>query len=241
MKVGVSGAVRDISDLKVGVSGAVRAVSEAYIGVNGAVKKVWPLLPVGTQIVLDTVGSGTWECLASGRWTLEMHGGGGAAVGNQLQIGPWGSGLIILTQAYAGGASGSTQTVTLSGGTKYNYMIGGGAVGGVATTYPKEPENTIANGGNTQFGSWSISGGKSSFWVFGEGAPVTVAGVSYGNLATQPSTPDSEFLADLYVVGGKGGSTIGNYGDGGDAEYENAYSSKQPNGQDGAIILTYLG
>lgn len=42
MKVGVNGAVRDISDLKVGVSGAVRAVSEAYIGVAGATKKVWP-------------------------------------------------------------------------------------------------------------------------------------------------------------------------------------------------------
>lgn len=42
MKVGVNGAVRDISDLKVGANGAVRAVSEAYIGVNGAVKKVWP-------------------------------------------------------------------------------------------------------------------------------------------------------------------------------------------------------
>ena len=45
MKVGVNGAVRDISDLKVGVSGAVRAVSEAYIGVAGATKKVWPSLP----------------------------------------------------------------------------------------------------------------------------------------------------------------------------------------------------
>lgn len=42
MKVGVNGAVRDISDLKVGASGAVRAVSEAYIGVAGATKKVWP-------------------------------------------------------------------------------------------------------------------------------------------------------------------------------------------------------
>lgn len=42
MKVGVNGAVREISDLKVGVSGAVRAVSEAYIGVAGATKKVWP-------------------------------------------------------------------------------------------------------------------------------------------------------------------------------------------------------
>lgn len=42
MKVGINGAVRDISDLKVGVSGAVRAVSEGYIGVAGATKKVWP-------------------------------------------------------------------------------------------------------------------------------------------------------------------------------------------------------
>ena len=44
MKVGVNGAVRDISDLKVGVSGAVRAVSEGYIGVGGAVKKIWPVI-----------------------------------------------------------------------------------------------------------------------------------------------------------------------------------------------------
>lgn len=44
MKVGINGAVRDISDLKVGVSGAVRAVSEGYAGVGGAVKKIWPLV-----------------------------------------------------------------------------------------------------------------------------------------------------------------------------------------------------
>lgn len=54
MKVGVNGAVRDISDLKVGANGAVRAVSEAYIGVNGAVKKVWPTY----SSVLD---ENTWE------------------------------------------------------------------------------------------------------------------------------------------------------------------------------------
>ena len=51
MKVGVNGAVRDISDLKVGVNGAVRAVSEAYIGVSGAVKKVWPLISIGYQTI----------------------------------------------------------------------------------------------------------------------------------------------------------------------------------------------
>lgn len=52
MKVGVNGAVRDISDLKAGVSGAVRSVSEAYVGVNGAVKKVWPLYKV---VVVDSI------------------------------------------------------------------------------------------------------------------------------------------------------------------------------------------
>ena len=53
MKVGVNGAVRDISDLKVGVSGAVRAVSEAYIGVAGATKKVWPSFPAPGKALDD--------------------------------------------------------------------------------------------------------------------------------------------------------------------------------------------
>lgn len=57
MKVGVNGAVRDISDLKVGVSGAVRAVSEAYIGVAGATKKVWPSFPAPGK-ALDNY---TWD------------------------------------------------------------------------------------------------------------------------------------------------------------------------------------
>ena len=57
MKVGVNGAIRDISDLKVGVSGAVRAVSEAYIGVAGATKKVWPSFPAPGK-ALDNY---TWD------------------------------------------------------------------------------------------------------------------------------------------------------------------------------------
>ena len=47
MKVGVNGAVRDISDIKVGVSGAVRTASELWQGKNGATQKVWPtILPL---------------------------------------------------------------------------------------------------------------------------------------------------------------------------------------------------
>lgn len=54
MKVGVNGAVRDISDLKVGVSGAGHAASELWVGLNGATKKVWPTY----SSVLD---ENTWE------------------------------------------------------------------------------------------------------------------------------------------------------------------------------------
>lgn len=54
MKVGVNGAVRDISDLKVGVSGAVHAASELWAGLNGATKKIWPTI----SPVLD---ENTWE------------------------------------------------------------------------------------------------------------------------------------------------------------------------------------
>lgn len=54
MKVGINGAVRDISDLKVGVSGAVHAASELWAGLNGAAKKVWPSF----SPVLD---ENTWE------------------------------------------------------------------------------------------------------------------------------------------------------------------------------------
>ena len=76
MKVGVNGAVRDISDLKVGANGAVRAVSKAYIGVNGAVKKVWPTYSIAktepidknlnrystnTMRLLYTITDTTWE------------------------------------------------------------------------------------------------------------------------------------------------------------------------------------
>ena len=57
MKVGVNGAVRDISDLKVGVSGAARAVSEGYAGVGGAVKKIWPLV--------GALNDCTWEQISA--------------------------------------------------------------------------------------------------------------------------------------------------------------------------------
>lgn len=231
MKVGVNGAVRDISDLKVGVSGAVRQASELWIGVNGAVKKVWPTLPVGYQEILDVVGAGTWVCPASGKWTLEMHGGGGAAVGNRTANGPFGFPLVI-DQAFAGGGSGSTQIVTLTAGEVYEYQVGEGASGGRADY---NPSSTIPNGRATSFHVWRMQGGGSSKWDTSSGV-LAIVGVSYGNLATQPTSGE---YTENPVTGGKGGSTIGTYGDGGDSDVKAL--AFQPNGKPGAIILTYLG
>lgn len=80
MKVGVNGAVRDISDLKVGANGAVRAVSEAYIGVNGAVKKVWPTYSiVKTEHIDKYLSSDTRDnelyTITNTPWSWDYTGG----------------------------------------------------------------------------------------------------------------------------------------------------------------------
>lgn len=231
MKCGINGAEHDFNEIPCGINGAVRQASELWIGVNGAVKKVWPTLPVGYQEILDVVGAGTWVCPASGKWTLEMHGGGGAAVGNFLANAPGGFPMVI-SQALAGGGSGSTQVVTLTAGEVYEYQVGEGASGGRSGS---PPSSSIPDGRATSFHAWRVQGGGSSKWDFSFGS-LAIVGVSYGNLATQPTS--GEFTEDP-VTGGKGGSTIGTYGDGGDSDVKALHL--QPNGKDGAIILTYLG
>ena len=184
MKVGVNGAVRDISDIKVGVSGAVRAMSEAYIGVNGAVKKVWPTFPVGTVIVLDTVGSGSWDCPASGQWEIEVHGGGG---GGGYSFSEYMGGFT----GGGGGGSGSQTTVNLIKGEKYDYTIGAGG----------QPGN---DGKRTSFSSlFSVSGGGEVFMVIrltlvetGEGHPESLPQLEEMAL----HFPNSRFQEALVVM-----------------------------------------
>lgn len=156
MKVGVNGAVRDISDLKVGVNGAVRAVSEAYIGVNGAVKKVWPLIPIGYQVILDTVGEGTWICPASGVWRIEGHGGGGPGGPMDYFNGLSGGG---------GGGSGEEHEANLTADEVISYTIG------------SCPDSTT-RGESTIFGHYyTFMGGNRSYGSNG--------GTPAGSLATR--------------------------------------------------------
>ena len=224
MNVGVNSAVPDISDLKVGVGGAVRAVSEAYIGVSGAVKKVWPSIPVGTQFILDTVGSGTWTCPVSGSWQIEMHGGGGGGGGGHRVYN--GSG---------GGGSGEVVTAYLTIDSAISFEIGSGGAGG--TAYEQDmfghgiPASDGEGGGTTIFGTYSIEGG-------GKG------------LAGSYTCPGGASAGSLAGAGGSGGMIIG-YGGKGNTQnpsqiygYGGVGGTKEKagiKGKDGAIILTYLG
>lgn len=234
MKVGVNGAVRDISDLKVGANGAVRAVSEAYIGVNGAVKKVWPTFPVGTVIVLDTVGFGSWECPASGQWEIEVHGGGGGGgTGYSQHMGAFTGG--------GGGGSGAQTTAYLTRGIILNYTIGvGGQSGADGGSTSLEP--TISSD------LFFVEGGKRG----GPGNPPRsggAGGAAFGTLATNGR--DGLAFPEGVVKGGAGGKgnknntaqTYGNGGSGADifaGGWDDLTVEGNP-GEDGAIILTYLG
>ena len=139
MIVGINGAKRDITDVPSGINGAVRAASELWQGKNGATQKVWPLIPIGYQVILDTVGSGTWTCPASGQWEVEGHGGGGHG-SKRLSISVGGAG---------GGGSGELETIILAAGQAITYKVGAG-------------DDYFDQGGTTSFGELEFPGGFSS-------------------------------------------------------------------------------
>lgn len=151
MKCGINGAEHDFNEIPCGINGAVRQASELWIGVNGAVKKVWPTFPVGSQVILDTVGPGTWTCPAFGRWLLELHGGGGAG------------GSVNWTNSKAGGGgggSGEEYEIILNAGETISYNIGGA---------------TTSYGQSTIFGEYSVDGGSRASNEYGGPASGSLA------------------------------------------------------------------
>ena len=216
MKVGVNGAVRDISDLKVGANGAVRQASELWIGVNGAAKKVWPLIEAGYQEILDTVGSGEWTCPATGQWEVEGHGGGcGGYQGSNTRGGN------------GGGGSGEVYTIDLASGQKISYRIARGGDGAADTAHARPRA-----GGDTTFGELTFHGASEQ------------AGV--GSLASSGSPGGVGAQSSVGAGGkgnkNKPEQTYGNGGYGGRRSFQgyNTYTAGG-DGKDGAIILTYLG
>lgn len=211
MKVGVNGAVRDISDLKVGANGAVRQASELWIGVNGAVKKVWPIIPVGYQVILDTVGEGVWECPATGEWEVEGHGGGCGGYPGTISEGGDG-----------GGGSGEVFTIALSAGQEVAYLVASGGDGASAIS-----SATPGSGGNTTFGELKFYGASSR-----SATGSLASGGGLGNYMTYGvgGKGNSNKPEQTYGNGGNGGRKRNGPG-----------ANPGADGKDGAIILTYLG
>lgn len=267
MKVGVNGAVRDISDLKVGANGAVRAVSEAYIGVNGAVKKVWPLISPGHQVALKSVGSGTWVCPATGTWEVEIHGGGGGG-GGAIR----GGGNTWAMLSAGGSGSGEKYTATYTIGQSINYTIGPGGKAGKSETDSQDSTDG-ENGGKTTFGSYSINGGGGGgtvdYMMSGfQQQFYCIPGTRSGSIAEQGQGYDERrnprpinggsLQTQSWIVnqGGTGGASVelginvGKGGDGGRGYKADGsdvgtggYIPQQAatNGYNGGILLTYLG
>lgn len=211
MKCGINGAQRDITDVPSGINGAVRTASELWQGKNGATQKVWPLIPIGYQVILDTVGEGTWVCPASGQWEVEGHGGGCGGY-RGVRGGAGGRG---------GGGSGDISTITITAGEAISYEVGQGGTGA---------SDRLANPGagtGSRFGDITFSGSADASAA---GSLATAGQPPSGFNGGAGGKGNKNKPEQTYGNGGNGGRrvTTGNYTAGGD-------------GKDGAIILTYLG
>lgn len=121
---------------------------------------------VGTQWIIDQVGSGVWSCPATGTYEVELHGGGGG-----------GGGVIASSTGdakYGGGGSGSGElyTMQLNEG-DIAYTVGAGGTGGLSNT----------NGGASSFGGKSINGGNagSDYYVMAGVGSLAGSGPAGGN------------------------------------------------------------
>lgn len=216
MICGINGAVRGFDAPPSGISGAVSPASELWIGLNGAVKKVWPNIPVGYQDILDTVGSGTWVCPASGQWEVEGHGAGGHGSA-RAYMGRGGAG---------GGGSGEIETITINAGEAVSYSIA-------------DANSTSRIGGSTTFGELRFAGGRSSLSSYEPGS-------ASGSIATSGSIPSTSGGAATQNRGGAGGKGNKNkpeqtYGNGGSGASGYSTTTVGFPGYQGGIILTYLG
>ena len=136
MYCGVSGAKRKISKLFTGIGGAKKEITEMWAGENGAKKKIFSSgLPIGTQWVFEE--NGTFVVPQTGKYEIELHGGGGSAFSVQFTT----------SRRYcSGGGSGEIYTADLVVGTEYAIEVG---------------KNSWLGGGPTKFGElFTVKGGS---------------------------------------------------------------------------------
>lgn len=149
----------------------------------------------------------------TGRYLLELYGGGGNGKNAQGYV----------TPGYQGGSSdNSWSSITLTAGTTISVVVG---AGGTLT-------NTLEDR-KTTFASYSVDGGTDGTF--------TVAGIGAGNLGSngQKITKINRITGGQLVTK-TGYTNVGAGGQGSGEVVEGAYSSGSSGGP-GAVYLKYLG
>lgn len=140
--------------------------------------------------------SGTWTVPRTGRYMIELYGGGGGAWNN-----PYNDFFV-----YQGGSSCQTyDSVMLTQGNTINVSIG---VGGGYSNYPSSAPNPLDSTGTT-FGSYSVAGGGRATGSSGGAAAGNKGTVGGNNGATNPS---SGKFGNVYGYGGFGTTNTGSNG-----------------------------
>lgn len=182
--------------------------------------------PTAGKQYLLTNSSGSFTVPATGKYYLELHGGGG---GGLYHTGG-GSGA-------QGGLSCSIyNSINLTKGTVISYTCG---TGGVNTGYSGTGNYSASNGNTTTFGSYSCAGGgggKQTSSELSGGTSGGTNGVTGGITSYNYST--NSFTGVVYGTGHNWRVTswgIGGYGDASSGIYLGT------NGTNGCVLLEYLG
>ena len=146
--------------------------------------------PVGSQVILDTVGEDSWVCPASGNWEAEIHGGGMYGT----------DGLGLYWNGAGGGGSGQMVPIQLIKGVAYTYQIGEG--GSNSSRTPGRDSFLIVDGVNLSCKGASDQNASGKLATSGDGQQ---GGLGNKDKPQQP-----------YGNGGAGGSAGGRGYDGND-------------------------
>ena len=212
--VGVGGKARNVKSLYVGVDGKARRVTKGYIGVGGKARLFYAAEEIGKQWIFTS--NGTFTVPVTGRYTIELHGKGGA--GGDRNSGTDG-GRVRYNSGGGGGGSGQRyENVELTSGTKNDIKINSSAYFG--NLYSIGP-----GGSGGDAGTGAGDGGR--------------GGSATGNIASSGGDggSSSESTSSNGGYGGSGGASVGGYGDGGKG-YDTMNRDEDDYEKPGAIIIT---
>lgn len=179
---------------------------------------------IGKQYLL-TGTSGTFTVPATGKYYLELHGGGGGGIYN----------TSITTGAQGGLSCSIYSSVNLTKGDTISYVCGTGASN---TDHSGTTTKSASNGGTTTFGTYSASGGGGA--KYSNGYVGGVAGGTNG-VAGGVTSYSASTASYTGVVTGYGHNwKVTSYGIGGYAHASGGVYNGT-SATNGCVLLEYLG